>query len=391
MFAAPSPQTSLNWFEKLFGFAEESIRGEPETYEATKAKFTVVGDQLTSNVNGASFGVGEFRRPSLGELREAGIEALASSDGVLSGQMTLTHALGDVSVVIGNNPNSVVQAASQFNCLEFVGPAVTPEEGVTGYVCDKTQGPACSVACGPATVYRNYFAPTPRPDGTMQEGQTAECQLNNLQGISDAVGNEPEGRYYRVQGGYTMASDGSLSQLNRVLAGMDRDALRALLRVGVHSDVQVTSSHWGTRANTNGATVTQVFCSACAVTYSRNDRALWQPFATLILEAAYEATLWAAVLHALKHRGDPRARVVFLTALGGGVFGNEMSWIAGAIEAAVAKFQALGVGLDVRVVSYATPVDRHLDRLVDKVAGGGASVVPPTASPAPGRARGGSF
>lgn len=117
------------------------------------------------------------------------------------------------------------------------------EEGVTGYVCDKTQGPACSVACGPATVYRNYFAPTPRPDGTMQEGQTADCQLNNLQGISEAVGNKPEGRYYRVQGGYTIASDSSLSKLNSVLAGMDRDSLKALLRVGVHADVQAARCH----------------------------------------------------------------------------------------------------------------------------------------------------
>ena len=31
------------------------------------------------------------------------------------------------------------QAASQFNCLEFVDPYVIPEEGVTQYVYDKTQ------------------------------------------------------------------------------------------------------------------------------------------------------------------------------------------------------------------------------------------------------------
>ena len=49
------------------------------------------------------------------------------------------------------------QVASQFNCLEFVGPSVVPEDGITGYVMDRTQGPACSIACGPATAYRNYF------------------------------------------------------------------------------------------------------------------------------------------------------------------------------------------------------------------------------------------
>ena len=32
------------------------------------------------------------------------------------------------------------KVASQLNCLEFVGPRITPEHGVTGYVNDRTQG-----------------------------------------------------------------------------------------------------------------------------------------------------------------------------------------------------------------------------------------------------------
>ena len=35
-------------------------------------------------------------------------------------------------------------------------PQVTPS---ISQVMDRTQGPACSIACGPATVVRNYFAP----------------------------------------------------------------------------------------------------------------------------------------------------------------------------------------------------------------------------------------
>jgi len=38
----------------------------------------------------------------------------------------------------------------------------------------------------------------------------------------------------------------------------------------------------------------QVFCSALPVAYSHVPRQRWQAFATLILESAYEATLWAA-------------------------------------------------------------------------------------------------
>ena len=38
---------------------------------------------------------------------------------------------------------SVFQVASQFNVLEMVSPDVGPDAGVTGYVHDRTQGPAC--------------------------------------------------------------------------------------------------------------------------------------------------------------------------------------------------------------------------------------------------------
>lgn len=92
--------------------------------------------------------------------------------------------------------------ASGFNCLEFVDACGRPEDGVSGYEHDRTQGPACSIACGPATVYRNYFVPvtlgSPKPaggdlDGTCavaqqtQEGQTVQCMLNGLDELLAAV------------------------------------------------------------------------------------------------------------------------------------------------------------------------------------------------------------
>jgi hypothetical protein len=52
---------------------------------------------------------------------------------------------------------ALFQVAPQFNALEMTGPGVTPEDGVTRYQCDHTQGPACAIAAGAATIYRNYF------------------------------------------------------------------------------------------------------------------------------------------------------------------------------------------------------------------------------------------
>ena len=70
---------------------------------------------------------------------------------------------------------ALFQVASQFNALEMVGPSVTPQDGVTRYEHDHTQGPACAIAAGAATIYRNYFVPV-----NDQQGQSASRQLDGL-------------------------------------------------------------------------------------------------------------------------------------------------------------------------------------------------------------------
>ncbi len=69
----------------------------------------------------------------------------------------------------------------------------------------------------------------------------------------------------------------------------------------------------------------------------------------MVLEAAYEATLWAALES--HHRGQ--SNIVLLTSLGGGAFGNSEEWILAAMRRAFRL--AVGYNLDVRIVSYGTP------------------------------------
>ena len=73
---------------------------------------------------------------------------------------------------------------------------------------------------------------------------------------------------------------------------------------------------------------------------------LWQPLAQLVLEASYEATLLAALKQAEKHGYAGRSNVVYLTMLGGGVFGNDVSWILESIHKACISVQECD--LDVR-------------------------------------------
>ena len=42
---------------------------------------------------------------------------------------------------------------------EMVSPSVSPEDGIDRYEGDHTQGPACAIACGAGTIYRNYLVP----------------------------------------------------------------------------------------------------------------------------------------------------------------------------------------------------------------------------------------
>jgi hypothetical protein len=150
-----------------------------------------------------------------------------------------------------------------------------------------------------------------------------------------------------MRNGYALCTPGCLRVIDSLLAGCDEaefDKLRGRLRIGLHWDVEVTDGPQP------GHLVSQAFCSALPVAYSRHrDDPRWARFATLVLEAAYEATLLAARLN-LARTGCPK---VFLTQLGGGAFGNDDEWIAGAMSRALE--QSRGSGLDVRLVSYGRP------------------------------------
>ena len=81
----------------------------------------------------------------------------------------------------------------------MVGPTVTPELGVTRYKDDPTQGPACAIAAGAATIYRNYFAPV---DGS--HGQTTKRQLDGLADLGASLSaalNQPLNALWRMQNG----------------------------------------------------------------------------------------------------------------------------------------------------------------------------------------------
>ena len=123
------------------------------------------------------------------------------------------------------------------------------------------------------------------------------------------------------------------------MTSMEKDELRAALRIGLQ---------WNTQVTFEGCQhlVSQAYCSALPVRYSNHPPELWTEFAQVVLEATYEATLAAAVLN-FEKTGNPK---VFLTLVGGGAFGNARTWIFAAMKRALQMFE--DVPLEVGIVSY---------------------------------------
>lgn len=329
----------MSWFEELTGFQETCP-------DEVREKIHVEGETLTSHVNGRVMTCGRLETPSLAELRER-VEACPSGTGALS----IREVIGDAQAlhVDEANAGSMLQAASQFNLLEMVGPSVTPEQGVGIYEYDLTQGPACAIAAGAGTIYRNYFAPVHE-----QIGQSESSQIDCLDDMGRALGNT-DNHLWRMRNGYAMVSESGLAEIsNRLRASTEDelDELRKLLRIGLQWNTQVTlegSSHL----------VSQAYCSALPVSYWGHSSDLGEDFARLILEASYEATICAGILNSLSTGNDR----VFLTSVGGGAFGNEHHWITDSIRRALHRYEDWGI--DVSIVSRGSS-NQYVRQLVEQ-------------------------
>ena len=327
-------QEQQSWFTELFGFREGS------NFAENRAAFQLTPDRFllckSAPAQSARMYVGPFETPTLAELRER-YPCRGSAHEAPQGGLRFQHlpGPGGVSSLIADpdNAGAVFQAASQFNCLgecgtldhttslaradsglsrffpkrlslslslslrlgegrfalavvaslmpgataEMVSPAVSPEQGITGYIDDRTQGPQCALACPAALVFRNYLC---GEHGQGQGGDEGE-QIDCLADVGHVLGNDG-GCIWRMRNGYALPSSaGSMRDLARRL---DRDPAlvrRAedALRVGVHWDTSVRppATH----------RVAQVLASALPVAYSNTDSADWQNLASLVLRAAY--------------------------------------------------------------------------------------------------------
>ncbi|MBV11370.1 hypothetical protein [Rubinisphaera sp.] len=317
----------MNWFTELTGLSDETPASIQQLYFES--------GHLHSRANGKSWECGELETVTLVELRQRVCRLNRESM-----QNSVREIVGNVRHLHSDpqNAHALFQVASQFNLLEMASPGITPECGVGIYEEDYTQGPACAIAAGAGTIFRNYFV-----DVNGQIGQTEKYQIDCLKGVGQLLGNHNQ-ELWQMVNGYALPSAQGLKLINRKLEIMSEssvDQLRQSLQIGIMWETQVT-------LDKRSHTVSQVYCSAMPVAYTPHSSDLWAPLATLILEAAYEATMCAAILNQERTGSNQ----LFLTLLGGGAFGNNSEWISTSITRSLDLYA--GFGIDISLVSFGT-------------------------------------
>jgi hypothetical protein len=309
---------------------------------------------------GSSIPAGRFETPSLATLRA---RVLAKGDTRGAAQTRLWALLGTSPVTdIGSlqataGPGTVFQVASQFNCLEAVGPHIVP---IAGYFDDSTQGPRAAISAFSGTFLRHYSAPA--PDGSRFVQTTDGPQLNLLEAVClpDVA---------RVRNGYLRAKDVS-----------DPGAFAAVLEerfdeicVGVHTEIPVLLGYDWDGAVEGDRRIDQVFTSTFAGRGFRKAAGadnvdVYERICGSLLRAAFLGTLLAAV-------ANGRSKVV-LTLIGGGVFGNPIPLIWKSILWAIAEVDRAGHGgLDIVVNSRNLRDHLSMDEVLTEVRGRGGVVV----------------
>ncbi len=311
-------KTPEKWFERLFGFEEIDTKKTIQLYHQIKDNENIVGN---------------FTTPSVYELRNTYFQMLKniSRKNIINKikEPTIEHiVVNDILSIHSQYPNAVFQVASQLNCLEFCNSNITPSNGITEYIYDYTQGPACSLACAIGTFYRNY--------------SQIDNQINNLCELEKHLPG-----LWNVHNGYIFSDTKRIKELNFILSKINSyDAFIDSIRIGLHKNNLVTFKDRDfIPIIKDNIKVTQCFCAAINCGYSRLSADLWEKLAQIVLDANYEATIWASAINTIHNNSNH----LFLTFLGGGVFGNKREWIAKSIKRAIRVAKENNLDINIKI------------------------------------------
>ena len=385
------------WFTNVFGFEENAANfatTHKDSFHVKKNPKPPESEHILMTVKNKEIDIGVFRYRSVEELLKVASDnpSAMSVFGFDSTTNLKYLTMTSPAHTVHMNPSysgSIFQVASQFNALEMAGPTLTPQQGITIYYNDNTQGPVCAMVCPFGTLYRNYFC-MPDTGGNQPEDKSVH---NNPQTGTAAGGNKQINtltelmkiddcfKDLRFQNGYIFVKDNAqLDNINNYLL-IPENFWKAMMAIKyvIQEDTPVVDLSDGKILDHN---VSQIYCSAYPVAYSTDPPTMppgsksgvpgtsvkeYELLSSMILHAVYYSTLAYAVSRITPD--EPRKKV-FLTKVGGGAFGNDVNIIDNAIYNAVSHFTAYPI--DVYIVEYKDP-----DTIVDP------EVKPLTSDPSP--------
>jgi len=352
--------SSFNWFQNVFGFTE-SVKSVKDNISCTKS-----GDNwtITSKANNATYNAGNF------QIRSASSFKIGNNPGELpprgNGTLNIIHGHGrsskkfeivDILLMESFEPfnGATFLAASNFNALEFVSQYQTASDGISGYHNDMTQGPYAALAAPPAILFRNYFVPH---DGFY--GQVAK-PINLL-----------ERTPIEVQNGYPLInSTEELESLQFDWENPDN------WPVAVHRNCQVVLTRdvrgFKIVPESSNKIVHQVYAAAFNFYGTVIQNEFTMKLSEHLLTNEYKATILAAWENSVLYPGRPGSNKLFLTLLGGGVFGNPHRMILNSILNNLELIKQSG--LEVYICCYSDNSFRSCGIVLDAVRETGGKVV----------------
>lgn len=342
------------WFEYLVGVPEPEFRKNVAKYihpdqlysESPTSKpvctcdglSITLGDINSSNTNQIS-AAGIFYFPTIADLRESASKCERKSVADKCVFYVDTNTTGaysadvDICAMQANpeNAGSLFQVASNLNTIESIDELTSPDSTET-YVTDciiilfiiyylfylldlndRTQGPFASISAAPGSIMRVYgmfYDSKTSPESWMQ---TKNKCISMVEDIKD---------YYTVYNGYIM-NNGSESFLHEFKI----DEVLENVRIGIQQDVDVV---FGKRTGrfmevlSPRHRISQAFCAGMNLSQGSSGRKNSnlkgsREKAVLMLRASYIGAYLAAVVL--------KCPKLFLTFVGGGVFGNSMDII----------------------------------------------------------------
>ena len=260
---------------------------------------------------------GIFETPTLAQLRRR-CESSEASEGpirffVLQGRHKLTDIAFQEQYADGK---TLFQLASQFNGLESPGPYIVP---VSAYFTDHTQGPIGALQTYPGALLRHYAAPGVK-------GRFIQSERYSLNFLAQVWSLDMA----EVQHGYLLAEHipdphAALKELKKHFENF---------QLGLHRELEAPLS-------ASQQPIAQALCSTLAAPYSKSNTQapIWNQLMEKLLEAAYTATILAAISHNYER--------LVLTAIGGGVFGNPHPVIWSALLRSIKNAQSYHKALDI--------------------------------------------